>query len=77
MRRGVFWRERRGPNRRRKGKAMTNYLLRCIAIAGKVWDFVGPARKSGLRSPHGVTGGVGVGPIRARTLTLSNTPDSQ
>lgn len=56
---------------------ITNNLLRRAAFAGKLQAFVSPARKSGLRSPHGVTGGVGVGPIRAGALTLSNTPDSQ
>lgn len=56
---------------------MTNNLLRRAAFAVKLRSFVCSARKSGLRSPHGVTGGVGVGPIRAWALTLSNTTDSR
>lgn len=63
--------------REKRGMTMTNNLLRRATFAGKLEAFVSPARKSGLRSPHGVTGGVGVGPIRARALSLSNTTDSQ
>lgn len=63
---------------------MTNNLLQRRDVAGKLQTFVGPARKSGLRSPHGVTGGVSVGPsqgpgvdaleLPGQPMTRSNTP---
>lgn len=63
--------------REKRGTTMANNLLQDAAFAVKLRSFVCSARKSGLRSPHGVTGGVDVGPIRAWALTLSNTADSR
>lgn len=52
---------------------MTNNLLQRRAFTGKLQSFVGPARKSGLRSPHGVTGGVEVGSDHGARLDALDT----